>query len=152
MNRRRATAPCAPPGPAARCPGAGAGYPAPMDNFASAYLAASGRSALATVAFIVVGLVLVGGLIWAFRLGHKVRMREPAPPKPHEQPRMPASGRTHESHTREPNEMPRATGEGERLTPHELRTTGSRESADQRRPRWEEGSAGSFGSGGPGAG
>ncbi|MER6788375.1 DUF6479 family protein [Streptomyces sp. NPDC000658] len=123
-----------------------------MDNFASAYLAASGRSALATVAFIVVGLVLVGGLIWAFRLGHKIRTREPAPPKPHEQPRMPASGRTHESRTREPNEMPRATGEGERLTPHELRTTGSRESADQRRPRWEEGSGGSFGSGGPGAG
>ncbi|MDR6975796.1 hypothetical protein J2X68_002484 [Streptomyces sp. 3330] len=115
-----------------------------MDTFASAYLAASGKSVLATVAFIVVGIVLVGGLIWAFRLGAKVRAREPAPPKPHEQPRRPASGPAHEtSRVREPNEMPRAAdGSGERLTPHELRPTGSRDSADQSRPRWDEGSTG----------
>lgn len=123
-----------------------------MDTYASAYLAASGRSVLATAAFIVVGIALVGGLIWAFRLGHKVRSREPAPPKPHEQPRLPATGRTHESRTREPNEMPRATDGSERLTPHELRTTGSRDGSEQRRPRWEQDSGGSFGSGGPGAG
>ncbi|MGW7163889.1 DUF6479 family protein [Streptomyces sp. NPDC054884] len=121
-----------------------------MDTFASAFLAASGRSALASVAFIVVGLVLVGGLIFAFRLGFKIRSQEPAPPQPHEQPRMPASGPTHESRSREPNEMPRA-GDGERLTPHELRPTGSRDSDGGGRPRWDEGTGGSFGSGGPGA-
>ncbi|MFI1505384.1 DUF6479 family protein [Streptomyces sp. NPDC020597] len=120
-----------------------------MDTFASAFLAASGRSALASVAFVVVGLVLVGGLIFAFRLGFKIRRREPAPPQPHEQPRMPASGPTHESRSREPNEMPRAA-DGERLTPHELRPTGSRDGADAARPRWDEGTGGSFGSGGPG--
>ncbi|WP_314220028.1 DUF6479 family protein [Streptomyces zaehneri] len=123
-----------------------------MDTFASAVLAASGKSVLATVVFIGVGIVLVGGLIWAFRLGIKVRAREPAPPQPHEQPRRPGSGPAHETRrAREPNEMPRATDESERLTPHELRPTGSRDSADQRRPRWNEGSGGSFGSGGQGA-
>ncbi|MCX5262883.1 DUF6479 family protein [Streptomyces sp. NBC_00199] len=121
-----------------------------MDTFASAYLAASGRSALASVAFVVVGIVLVGGLIFAFRLGFKIRRRESAPPQPHEQPRMPASGPTHESRSREPNEMPRAA-DGERLTPHELRPTGGRDSADGGRPRWDQGAGGSFGSGGPGA-
>ncbi|MFF1439081.1 DUF6479 family protein [Streptomyces sp. NPDC058295] len=123
-----------------------------MDTFASVTLAASGKSVLATVAFIVVGIVLVGGLIWAFRLGIKVREREPAPPKPHEQPRRPGSGPAHETRrAREPNEMPLAAEESERLTPHELRPTGSRDSADQSRPRWDEGSGGSFGSGGQGA-
>ncbi|MEU5123757.1 DUF6479 family protein [Streptomyces asoensis] len=113
-----------------------------MDTFASVFVAASGRSALATVAFIAVGLALVGGLIWAFRLGFKVRSREPAPPAPHEQPRRPGTAPAHETHrTREPNAMPEPT-DGERLTPHQLRPTGSRDSADQRRPRWEEGSGG----------
>ncbi|MEW2048830.1 DUF6479 family protein [Streptomyces sp. NPDC005476] len=123
-----------------------------MDTFASVFVAASGRSALASVAFIAVGIVLVGGLIWAFRLGIKVRSRESAPPAPHEQPRRPGSAPAHETRrSREPNEMPQTT-DGERLTPHELRPTGSRDSADQSRPRWDEGSGGSFGSGGPGAG
>ncbi|AVV47695.1 hypothetical protein C6376_25620 [Streptomyces sp. P3] len=105
---------------------------------------------MASVAFVVVGLVLVGGLIFAFRLGFKIRRREPAPPQPHEQPRMPASGPTHESRSREPNEMPRAA-DGERLTPHELRPTGSRDSSDAVGPRRDRGTGGSFGSGGPGA-
>ncbi|MGV9556883.1 DUF6479 family protein [Streptomyces sp. NPDC003401] len=122
-----------------------------MDTTAAAVLAASGKSALATVAFVVVGVALVGGLIWAFRLGARIRSREPAPPRPEEQPRMPASGPVRESHgAREPNEMPRSQ-DGERLTPHELRPTGSRESDDRSRPRWNSGSGGSFGSGGPGA-
>ena len=46
--------------------------------------------------------------------------------------------------------MPRAA-DGERLTPHELRPTGGRDSADGGRPRWDQGTGGSFGSGGPGA-
>ncbi|MEU0676452.1 DUF6479 family protein [Streptomyces sp. NPDC006172] len=122
-----------------------------MDTIASAHLAASGGSALASVAFVIIGVALVGGLIWAFRLGFKVRRREPGPPRPHEQPRMPASGPVRESSEgREPNEMPRSA-DGERLTPHELRPTGSRPGDDQGRPRWDEGSSGSFGSGGSGA-
>jgi hypothetical protein len=47
--------------------------------------------------------------------------------------------------------MPRSE---ERLTPHELKTHGNesdRTSASQTRPRWNEGSSGGFGSGGPGA-
>lgn len=122
-----------------------------MDTIASAYLAASGKSALAVVAFIVVGVVLVGALIWAVRLGIRVRRREPGPPRPHEQPRMPASGPVRESsQAREPNEMPQPA-DGRRLTPHELRPTGSRPGdATQGRPRWDEGSSGSFGSGGSG--
>jgi hypothetical protein len=121
-----------------------------MDTIAAAYLAATGRSAVAFVAFVVVGVVLVGALIWAVRLGIRVRRREPAPPRPHEQPRMPASGPVRASHqSREPNEMPQSA-DGERLTPHELRPTGGRDSDDQRRPRWDPGSSGSFGSGGPG--
>ncbi|MFF7531701.1 DUF6479 family protein [Streptomyces bobili] len=122
-----------------------------MDTLATTVLAASGKSVLATVAFVVVGVVLVGGLIWAFRLGARIRSREPAPPRPEDQPRMPESGPVRESHgVREPNAMPRPE-DGERLTPHELRPTGSRESDDQSRPRWNPGSGGSFGSGGPGA-
>ncbi|MFH8798475.1 DUF6479 family protein [Streptomyces sp. NPDC017936] len=123
-----------------------------MDSIAAAYLAASGRSAVASAAFVVVGVVLVGALIWAVRLGIRVRGREPAPPRPDEQPRMPAAGPVRESHeTREPNEMPRST-DGTRLTPHELRPTGGRAAGDEPdRPRWDSGSSGSFGSGGPGA-
>lgn len=119
-----------------------------MDTFATAHLAATGGSVLASVALVVVGVVLVLGLLWAFRLGYRVRRGEPAPPRPHDQPRMPESGPVRESHqVREPNEMPQ---DGERLTPHELRPTGGRDDDDQRRPRWDPGSSGSFGSGGPG--
>ncbi|MGW5770300.1 DUF6479 family protein [Streptomyces longwoodensis] len=122
-----------------------------MDTFATAYLAASGRSALATVAFIAVGLALVGGLIYAFRLGFKVRKNEPAPPTPSEQPQRPVDGPVQESsRVREPNEMPRSE-DGSRLTPHELNPTGGRDSAEQTPPRWTDGSSGGFGSGGPGA-
>ncbi|MFF3501311.1 DUF6479 family protein [Streptomyces sp. NPDC003247] len=121
-----------------------------MDTIATAHLAATGPSVLATVAFVVVGVALVGGLIWAFRLGFRVRRSEPAPPRPHEQPHLPASGPVRETRqVREPNEMPRSA-DGERLTPHELRPTGGRDSDDQSRPRWDAGSSGSFGSGGPG--
>ncbi|MEU2285273.1 DUF6479 family protein [Streptomyces sp. NPDC013178] len=121
-----------------------------MDTFATAHLAASGGSALASVALVVVGVALVLGLLWAFRLGYRVRRREPAPPQPHEHPRMPESGPVRESRqAREPNEVPRRE-DGARLTPHDLRPTGGRDSDDQSRPRWNPGSSGSFGSGGPG--
>jgi hypothetical protein len=52
---------------------------------------------------------------------------------------------------REPNEVPRAEDESERLTPHEVHASGTKRSEDQKRPRWSPGSSGSFGSGGSGA-
>ncbi|WP_128374442.1 DUF6479 family protein [Streptomyces cavernae] len=100
------------------------------------------------------GIVVTIGLIWAVRLGIRVRRREPAPPRPEEQPRLPESGPVLEvSEMREPDEVPKAQNESERLTPHELHGLGnvrSRRSDDQKRPRWSPGSSGGFGSGGAG--
>lgn len=100
------------------------------------------------------GIAVVCVLIWAVRLGIRVRRREPAPPRPEEQPRLPESGPVLEvSEMREPNEVPQAQNESERLTPHEFQGLGnmrSRRSKDQHRPRWSPGSSGSFGSGGAG--
>ncbi|MEU7706189.1 DUF6479 family protein [Streptomyces nodosus] len=53
---------------------------------------------------------------------------------------------------REPDEGPRAEGESERLTPHQLRHSASRRSGNRNRRRGESGSSGSFGSGGSGGG
>ncbi|WP_234376821.1 DUF6479 family protein [Streptomyces sp. TP-A0356] len=98
------------------------------------------------------GLVIAGALVWAVRLGIKVRRREPGPPRRSDHPAPPPSGPVMESReVREPNEMPRAEDESERLTPHEIHASGSKRSEDQRRPRWNSGSSGSFGSGGSGA-
>ncbi|MER6980880.1 DUF6479 family protein [Streptomyces carpinensis] len=99
----------------------------------------------------VVGLVLVAVLIGAFWLGARIRRREPAPPRPEEQPRLPDSGPVGEVlENREPDEVPRSD---DRLTPHRLKAhgnLGSRTSPTQARPRWDEGGSGAFGSGGPG--
>ncbi|MFF6996814.1 DUF6479 family protein [Streptomyces sp. NPDC008313] len=98
------------------------------------------------------GLVIVAALIWAVRLGVRTRRREPGPPRHDQQPRMPRSGPVHETRERrEPDEVPRAADESERLTPHDLHASGSRRSEDQERPRWDSGSSGSFGGGGPGS-
>ncbi|MEU2876528.1 MULTISPECIES: DUF6479 family protein [unclassified Streptomyces] len=98
-----------------------------------------------------IGLVVVALLIGAFFLGARIRRREPRPPRPEEQPRLPESGPVGEVlENREPDEVP--TG-GDRLTPHRLNAhgnLGSRTSPEQTRPRWDEGGSGSFGSGGPG--
>jgi hypothetical protein len=105
------------------------------------------------IAILVVGLVLVGLLIWAIRFGVKARRREPGPPRHGEHPTLPSSGPAHETQqVREPNEVPRAADDSERLTPHDLGASGSRRSQDQRRPRWSRGKSGGFGSGGPGNG
>jgi hypothetical protein len=103
------------------------------------------------VAILIAGVVIVCALIWAVRLGMKVRRREPGPPRRGEQPKLPESGPVHETRqVREPNEVPRAGDGDERLTPHQLHASGSRRSEDQTRRRWDPGSSGSFGSGGPG--
>ncbi|MEV5439342.1 DUF6479 family protein [Streptomyces sp. NPDC052682] len=111
---------------------------------------AAGRGALG-VGLIVAGAVVVVLLLGAFALGIRVMRRESPAPRPEEQPRMPDGGPVRETHEiREPEEMPRSET---RLTPHELKghgTTRDRTSAAQQRPRWDEGSSGSFGSGGPG--
>ncbi|MFG2633935.1 DUF6479 family protein [Streptomyces sp. NPDC048362] len=114
------------------------------------YEAASGVQAFGYAAILVAGVACVAGLIWAFRLGMKVRRREPGPPRPEEQPKMPPSGPVHETReVREPNEVPRTT-DGERLTPHQLGNGGTKRADDQERARWSSGSSGSFGGGGGG--
>lgn len=115
------------------------------------YEAATGAQVFGYLLILVVGVACVAGLIWAFRLGIKVRERESAPPRPDEQPRMPPSGPVHEvREVREPDEMPRATDGGERLTPHQLGNVGTKRADDQSRERWSSGSSGSFGGGGGG--
>jgi hypothetical protein len=90
-------------------------------------------------------MVVVLALIWAVRLGMRTRRRESAPPRPEEQPRLPESGPAHElQEMREPDEVPGAQDESERLTPHQLSgagTRGSGRSEDQKRRRWGSGSA-----------
>ncbi|MEU1596526.1 DUF6479 family protein [Streptomyces sp. NPDC005708] len=97
------------------------------------------------------GMVVAGALIWAVQLGMRVRDREPAPPKPEEQPHLPDGGAVHEEReVREPEEMPHATQESERLMPYQLHHAASKRCDDQHRKRWLPGSSGAFGSGGPG--
>ncbi|MFG2794934.1 DUF6479 family protein [Streptomyces sp. NPDC048419] len=112
---------------------------------------AAATNAGGVIAVLVVGLVLVGALIWAIRFGVRVRRREPRTPRRGEHPTLPSAGPVHETEqVREPDEVPRADDESERLSPHDLGASGSRRSQDQRRRRWSRGSSGSFGSGGPG--
>ncbi|MFJ9175589.1 DUF6479 family protein [Streptomyces sp. NPDC102360] len=100
----------------------------------------------------VVGLVVALALIWAVWMGIRFRRREPGPPDPADQPKLPRTGPVHEvREMREPDEMPHTDG-GHRLTPHELHGYGnadSRRSKDQRPRRWSRGNSGAFG-GGPG--
>ncbi|MGW1166861.1 DUF6479 family protein [Streptomyces sp. NPDC001153] len=115
------------------------------------HTASMGAQVFGYVLILLAGVACAAGLIWAFRLGFRVRSREPAPPRPDEQPRMPASGPVHEiREMREPDEVPRAADDSERLTPYQLGNIRSRRAADQRRPRWSPGSSGSFGGGGGG--
>ncbi|MEU9136433.1 DUF6479 family protein [Streptomyces sp. NPDC048404] len=113
---------------------------------------AMSNAAVGTLGAFIGGLVVVAALVWAVRLGIKVRRRESDPPKPQEHPRMPAGGPTYEtSEVREPEEVSESVDGRERLTPHELHSSGSKRSEDQARPRWGSESRGSFGSGGPGS-
>ncbi|MEU3979169.1 DUF6479 family protein [Streptomyces sp. NPDC026672] len=119
-------------------------------NTTAEQLAAAGSVAGAVV-IVVFGLLVTAALVWAVRLGIRVRRDEPAPPRPDEQPRLPDSGPVFEEREmREPNEVPRAADESARLRPHHLGNSPSRTGGDQSRPRWEPGSSGSFGGGGGG--
>ncbi|MCF3134162.1 DUF6479 family protein [Streptomyces olivochromogenes] len=120
-------------------------------NTTSQELAAAG-SAAGMVVIVVFGLLVTAALVGAVRLGIRVRHRESAPPRPAEQPTLPREGPVHEERNiREPNEVPRAAGEADRLTPYQLGNAPSRPNRNQTRPRWQPGSSGSFGSGGSGA-
>ncbi|MGW7819964.1 DUF6479 family protein [Streptomyces puniciscabiei] len=115
------------------------------------HTAAPGAQVFGYVLILLAGVACVAGLIWAFRLGFKVRQSEPDPPRPDEQPRVPPSGPVRETlEMREPDEVPRAAGDSERLTPYQIGNVRSRRAGDQRRPRWSPGSSGSFGGGGGG--
>ncbi|MFD8523653.1 DUF6479 family protein [Streptomyces capillispiralis] len=112
---------------------------------------AAGRGALGA-GLVVAGVVVLALLIGMFVFGsRRVRKSTVRRPRPEEQPRMPEGGPVHEvRERRDPDEVPRSD---ERLTPHELKdhgNAGTRPSASQERPRWEEGGSGGFGSGGPG--
>ena len=62
-----------------------------------------------SVFIILVGVIVAGALIWAVRLGMSVRDREPAPPRPDEQPHLPDGGPVlEEREVREPEEVPHA--------------------------------------------
>ncbi|WP_108012739.1 DUF6479 family protein [Streptomyces sp. VMFN-G11Ma] len=112
------------------------------------YTAASSASAMGLIA---AGVVIVALLIGAFWMGARIRRREPAPPRPDEQPKMPEGGPVREVlENREPDEVPRSD---HRLTPHELPGHGNsptRTGSEKGRRRWSEGGSGSFGSGGSG--
>ncbi|MFD7706323.1 DUF6479 family protein [Streptomyces sp. NPDC059785] len=115
-------------------------------------LAVSNHAWAVLIAF-VCGLIIAGALIWAVRMGIDVRRREPAPPRPDEQPRLPDGGPIGETlETREPDEIPVAGDESERLRPNNLHPWPTKRADEQPagRPRWDRGSSGSFGGGGPG--
>jgi hypothetical protein len=90
---------------------------------------AASHGLLVGIGPLVAGVIVVALLIGAVRLGLKVRRREPGPPRPEEQPRLPTDGPVREMQEhREPNEVPRSD---HRMTPHELRNQSSR---PERRP------------------
>lgn len=111
---------------------------------------AAGRGALG-IGLVVAGVAVLALLIGMFVLGSRKVSNDARRPRPEEQPRVPDGGPVREvQEVREPDEMPRSD---ERLLPHDLTgqgNAGTRTSASQDRPRWNEGGGGSFGSGGPG--
>ncbi|WP_435602174.1 DUF6479 family protein [Streptomyces sp. bgisy130] len=83
----------------------------------------SGRSARDSgVLFTLVGVLVVALLIAAFAWGRRIRSREPGPPHPESQPRLPHGQLVGDSmESREPEELPRTD---HRRKPHELKGNG----------------------------
>lgn len=112
---------------------------------------AASSDVLNVIAAFAGGLIVAGLLVWAVRLGVRVRQAESPPPGPDDQPRLPEDWPVREQRERrEPDEVPRASAESERLRPHDLHSSGTKRGEDQTRPRWSPGNSGSFGSGGSG--
>ncbi|MEU9211824.1 DUF6479 family protein [Streptomyces sp. NPDC048415] len=117
----------------------------------ASYEMIAASSTLNAVAAFVGGIFIAGALVWAVRLGIKVRDQESGPPAPEDHPKLPDTGAVHEiREMREPDEVPHAVDESERLMPYNIHSAGSKHADDQHRKRWVPGSSGSFGSGGPG--
>ncbi|WP_338701638.1 DUF6479 family protein [Streptomyces sp. Q6] len=107
-----------------------------MNRLATTTVTALPDVSAAVVSF-VGGLVIALALIWAVWFGIRTRRREPGPPAPEEQPKLPDSGPVREvQEVREPEEMPKTDDNRHRLTPHQLKHQSSRPSDDQHRPRW----------------
>ncbi|MGP4010617.1 DUF6479 family protein [Streptomyces sp. 4N124] len=112
-------------------------------------VAATASDVLNVIAAFAGGLFIAGALIWAVRLGMRVRDQEPPRPRPEEQPHLPVTGPVHEvREVREPDEVPKS--ERERLMPYELHHARTKRGRDQHRKRWLPGTSGGFGSGGIG--
>ncbi|MEU6331205.1 DUF6479 family protein [Streptomyces sp. NPDC047049] len=80
------------------------------------------RSGASSALLTIVGVLVVVLLIGAFAWGRRARSREPGPPRPEEQPRLPhgsAAGDVVER--REPDDLPRTS---RRRKPHELKGNG----------------------------
>lgn len=70
----------------------------------------------------IVGVLVVALLLAAFVRGRRIRKREPGPPRPESQPRLPHGGPVGDVvERREPDELPRTD---HRRTPHELKGDG----------------------------
>ncbi|MCB5165128.1 DUF6479 family protein [Streptomyces bambusae] len=70
--------------------------------------------------FLIVGIAVAGFLMLGFWLGQRVRDREPAPPAPESQPRLPDSGRTEICEDRDYVDIPEGG-----LRPHQLQGYGN---------------------------
>ncbi|MFC9883783.1 DUF6479 family protein [Streptomyces libani] len=71
----------------------------------------------------IVGVLVVAVLLAAFVWGRRIKAREPGPPLPEQQPRLPESGPVGDVvESREPDEL--VPGE-QRLTPHEVKGNGT---------------------------
>lgn len=123
--------------------------PGTLTPLAAAPLAAT-RDHLVGIAPLVIGLVIVGVLIFAVAYGMRLRQRgdmRPSSPTPGQPPHAVGS----EDHRLRPDEMPH---DGRRRFPYEVRDSGVTETdpgEDEPPPRWHEGGSGSFGSGGFGS-
>ncbi|GAA2302180.1 DUF6479 family protein [Streptomyces caniferus] len=80
------------------------------------------------VLFSLVGVVIVAVLLAAFVWGRRVKAREPGPPGPEEQPRLPEGGPVGDIvESREPDDL---APTDHRRTPHELKGNGTRPRSD----------------------
>ncbi|MCX5375864.1 DUF6479 family protein [Streptomyces sp. NBC_00091] len=71
--------------------------------------------------FLVVGIAVAGMLLGGFKLGQRVRAKEPPPPTPESQPHLPNGGAVYEvREERDPVEIPEGG-----LRPHEMQGYGN---------------------------
>ncbi|WP_181768261.1 DUF6479 family protein [Streptomyces albidus (ex Kaewkla and Franco 2022)] len=110
---------------------------------------ADNRDLLVGIAPLVAGIVVVVGLIMAVSYGIRIRKRgDQRPSSPGE--RGPDEPKGYETTHRVPDEVPH---DGERRMPYDFKDFDSDSHPgehEQPPPKWDEGSSGSFGSGGPG--